>query len=170
MNAKDHLFEKSANAIIAVILILLCGLTLYPFLFVLAYSFSDGTVSASRIITLFPRSPTLENYRAVFSNNLIMNAFGISVARTVSGTILHLIVTGFAAYAISKNDLFGKKTLMFYFMIPMFVAGGLIPTYILINKLDLMNNFLVYILPGMFSTFHMIIISFPPHLTPFLCF
>ncbi|MFD2330440.1 carbohydrate ABC transporter permease [Cohnella sp. GCM10020058] len=159
MYPKHLIYEKSANTMIVILLIVLCGVTIYPFLYVLAYSFSDGTTSASRIITFLPSRPTLENYKAVFSNNLILNAFGISVARTLSGTLLHLTVTGIAAYAISKDDLYGKKGLMLYFMIPMFVAGGLIPSYILINKLHLMNSFWVYILPGMFSTFHLIIIS-----------
>lgn len=159
MYPNHRLLEKSSYMLIVVLMLILCGLTLYPFIYVLAYSLSDGTASSSRIITILPRNPTMENYYAVFSNNLIINAFGISVARTVSGTILHLMVTGLAAYAISKNDLYGRKILMFYFMIPMFVAGGLIPSYILINKLHLMNNFLVYILPGMFSTFNMIIVS-----------
>ncbi|MFC3800077.1 carbohydrate ABC transporter permease [Cohnella sp. GCM10012308] len=159
MYPKHLIYEKSANTMIVILLIVLCGVTIYPFLYVLAYSFSDGTSSASRIITFLPDHPTLENYKAVFSNDLILNAFGISVARTLSGTLLHLTVTGIAAYAISKDDLYGKKGLMLYFMIPMFVAGGLIPSYILINKLHLMNSFWVYILPGMFSTFHLIIIS-----------
>ncbi|MDI4648460.1 carbohydrate ABC transporter permease [Cohnella hashimotonis] len=159
MYPNHQIYEKSANTMIAVLLIALCGVTLYPFLYVLAYSFSDGTTSASRIITFLPSHPTFENYKAVFSNDLIVNAFGISVARTLSGTLLHLTVTGIAAYAISKDDLYGKKGLMLYFMIPMFVAGGLIPSYILINKLHLMNSFWVYILPGMYSTFHMIIIA-----------
>ncbi|RED58193.1 carbohydrate ABC transporter permease [Cohnella phaseoli] len=138
-------------------LAVLCLLMLYPFLYVFLYSISDSVAASARTLTFYPVKPTLYNYQVVLTNSGILNAFGISVARTVIGTLAHIIVTTMVAYALSKRYLKGRKGWLVYFMIPMFFSGGLLPYYVVIVKLGLSNSFWVYILPALFSTFNMLL-------------
>lgn len=151
--------EKIANGINYLLVFLLCVATVYPFWYVFMYSISDGIVSAAKPIVLLPVEPTLENYRAVFANTGLVRAFLVSVSRTVLGTASHIMVVGLAAYAMAKKGLVGKKLIMTFFIITMYFNGGLLPTYVIITKLKLTNNFLVYILPLLFSGFHMLIMK-----------
>ncbi len=149
---------RSLRAVIAVLLVGLAALTVYPFVYVLAYSLSDGITASARNITVYPVDPTLRNYHAVLLNNGIMQAFFISVSRTVIGSSLHLVVTCLCAYTLSKRYLVGRKFLMPFFIIPMYFSGGLLPFYVVITRLGLHNNFLVYILPLAFNSYHMLIL------------
>lgn len=108
-------------------------------------------------VVLFPVSFTFENFSYVFANNAILQAFMISVLRTVPGIAWALVVTGLAAYAVSKKTLPFKRTLSIFFVIPMYISGGLLPTYVWIHDLHLFNNFLVYILPHGFWAFNMLL-------------
>jgi len=157
---KAYLYKDTAAVfLIKVIMILVCVVTIYPFWYVAIYSLSEGLAASITVLKVFPVNLTLNNYKAVFMNNSIMNAFVISVLRTVLGSILHIIVTGLAAYTLSKRNLLFKRFLIPVFLIPMYFTGGLLPFYILITKLNLDNNFLVYILPGAFSVFNMLVMK-----------
>ncbi len=145
------------NSIINIIMILLCIVTLYPFIYTLSYSFSDGHAVLSNPITLLPVKPTLDNYRAVFGNDKIAKAFVVSVLRTVIGLTYTLMVTGTAAYTLSKRFLPGNRFLSYFFVLPMYVGGGMIATFVNIAQLGLMNKFLVYILPYGFFAYYMLI-------------
>lgn len=158
-NYKIGTSEKIFNGINYLLMVLICVATIYPFWYVFMYSISDGIVSAAKPIIVLPVQPTLENYRAVFANNGLVRAFAVSVTRTILGTSAHIMVVGLAAYAMAKKDLVGKKFIMTFFIIPMYFNGGLLPTYVIITKLKLTNNFLVYILPLLFSGFHMLIMK-----------
>jgi len=123
------------------------------------YSISDAAASGATAITFYPVKPTTENYQAVFSNNSIMRSFFITIARTVSGSILHIFVTGLAAYALSKRNLVFRNKILVFFIIPMYFSGGLLPYYVLITKIHLNNNFLLYIIPTVFGVFNMLILK-----------
>ena len=151
--------EKFTNGMIKAFMLLICLVTLYPFWYVAIYSLSDGLAASTAVLKLLPVKPTFRNYSAVFLNGSIMNAFIISVLRTVSGALLNIIVTGLAAYSLSKRNLLFRKYLLPLFLIPMYFSGGLLPYYILITKINLDNNFLVYILPGAFSVFNMLVMK-----------
>jgi len=151
--------EKIYNWIVYILLIGLCIITLYPFIFVFMYSISDAAASGATAITFYPVKPTTENYQAVFSNNSIMRSFFITIARTVSGSILHIFVTGLAAYALSKRNLVFRNKILVFFIIPMYFSGGLLPYYVLITKIHLNNNFLLYIIPTVFGVFNMLILK-----------
>lgn len=142
-----------------ILLIILCIITLYPFIYVFMYSISDGIAASARVITIFPIKPTLINYRTVFANQGILSAFNISVARTVLGSVVHVCFVSFAAYALSKKDLLWRKGIIAFFVIPMYFGGGLLPFYVLISKIGLTNNFLVYILPLAVSSYHMLLMK-----------
>jgi len=151
--------QKFFNSTNYLLLMVICLFTIYPFWYVFMYSISDGVKSAAQPVTFYPLSATFENYRAVFVNSGIMRAFFISVSRTVIGASLHLLVTALAAYALSQRELVGKKKIMTFFIIPMYFSGGLLPYYVLISKMHLTDNFLVYILPLLFNGFHMLLMK-----------
>lgn len=152
---KWSLFDWTA----APILILLCFFTVYPFFYAFLYSISDGVKAMAHNIAFLPVGFTLDNYRTVLADERILNALSISIARTVAGTMLFLVVTGLCAYAMSKRILVGRKLLFLFFVIPMYVNAGILPTYVLYHDLNLLNNFLVYILPGAFGLFYMILMK-----------
>ena len=111
----------------------------------------------TKTVTLLPVDFTLKNYNVVFGNRLLMGSFFISVSRTILGVIYALVVTGIAAYSMSKREMPGVRWFGLFFIIPMYVTGGLLPYFVLITKLQLFNNFLVYIIPQGFWTFNMLI-------------
>ncbi len=155
-----HLKYRSARVFdvaIKGIMVLLSFLMLYPFLYCLSYSFSNSREAMITNVVLLPVGPTFENFTYVFANNAIVHAFMISVLRTAAGILWALLVTGLAAYAISKKTLPFKRTLSIFFVIPMYISGGLLPTYVWIHDLHLFNNFLVYILPHGFWAFNMLL-------------
>ena len=138
--------------------ILFVVITLYPVLNTLAISFNDGTDALRGGIYLLPRKFTLKNYITVLQkDNLIIGAI-VTVARTVIGTLLALVSNAILAFIVSrKRFLFGKQLSLFW-VITMYVNGGLIPTFLLYKSLGLTNSFWVYVIPGMISAFNMLVI------------
>lgn len=149
--------DKICNVILAIIVVIITLFTLYPFLYCLAYSLSDPVQLSMKGVFLLPAGFTLENYKTVFRNPVILPAFGISIARTVIGVVYTCLVTGMASYAVSKKDLPGRKWISYFLIIPMYVGGGMIASYVNIYQLGLHNNFLVYILPAGFATYYMLL-------------
>ena len=145
------------DILIFLIMVLLCFVTLYPFVYAISYSFSNGHSVLTHPVSFFPVDFTMENYKAVFNNDKIARAFFISFSRTVIGLTYTLFVTGTAAYTLSKRHLPGNRFFSYFFIIPMYVSGGMIATYVNISHLGLMNNFLVYILPYGFFAYYMLI-------------
>lgn len=141
------------------IFFLLCFLTVYPFIYSFSFSVSDTLLAAKNSVIFFPQGFTLQNYRIIFSDMRVMNGVSISAIKTLLGTILFLVITGLCSYAMSKPRLKGRKYIFIFFVIPMYVSGGLLPYYILIHDLGLFNNFLVYILPTSFAAFYMFLIK-----------
>lgn len=154
---KSSSSERLFNVINIGIMLLLCAITLYPFLNVLAHAFNDGADSARGGITIYPRVFTLENFQTVLKNEELKSAAVITISRTIIGTFLSLTITSLAAYALSKKGLVGRSTILIYFTIPMFIGGTVVSNFIVMHQLHLLNNFLIYIIPGAFSFFNMII-------------
>ncbi|WP_017472500.1 carbohydrate ABC transporter permease [Amphibacillus jilinensis] len=145
-----------------VLLILMIGViivTLYPFLNILAISLNDATDTARGGLHIYPRQFTWANYQEIFGGrNNLWSAFGMSVLRTVVGTVTGIIASTMLAYTLSRRDFIFNVPISIILVITMFVSGGLIPEYMLIRELGLMNNFLVYILPLLLSAFNVIVI------------
>ncbi|KAA1184057.1 carbohydrate ABC transporter permease [Paenibacillus sp. FSL E2-8871] len=135
----------------------ICFVTLYPIWYVLINAFNDGKDAMLGGIYWFPRKFSLENFSAVFNSPGIMRAMWLTVAKTLLGVGLHVFFTAMVAYAFSRRELIGGKFYILLGTITMIFAGGLIPTYLLIRDLHLLENFLVYIIPVMFSFFDLII-------------
>ncbi|NIZ19888.1 carbohydrate ABC transporter permease [Entomospira culicis] len=127
---------------------------LIPLFNVLALSFSDPFAVD---VFIWPKEFTTESYKQVFNDPRIYRAFVISILRTVVGVSTSIIFTGIVAYAMSKNDLWGRSLYMKMGILTMFIGGGMIPTFLLYRQLGLLNNFMVYIIPALFSFYNMII-------------
>jgi putative aldouronate transport system permease protein len=138
-------------------LFLVCFITLYPFWYVLVLSFNEGRDAALGGIWFWPRVFSVDNYKFVLNNPMLKRSYFITISRTVTGACWTLFVTGLAAYSMSKRHLPGRNLILTFFMIPMFIGGTVISTYIVIAKLGLLNTFLIYIING-FNFFFMIIV------------
>lgn len=142
----DKVFQ-AINYIILTVITLTC---LLPMLHVLALSLSDSVSATANKVLFIPKGFNLAAYQTMFSNPIFLNSFFVSVFRTVVGTAINLFVTILAAYPLSKenNELRGRKWISLFFIIPMMISGGLIPTYLLVNKLGMIDSIWSLIIPG----------------------
>jgi len=154
MTSADWAFEIFNYTALTLLMIV----TLYPFLNQIAISFNSATDSLKGGIYLWPREWTLENYRYVFKDATIFQATLVSVARTVLGTVLTVLCSAMVAYTISRPDFVLRRFVTIIFVLTMYVNGGLIPTFLLMKSLGLINSFWVYIWPGLIGVFNLIII------------
>ena len=143
------------NTIFLGLLALIC---LYPFWYILIYSLSDAT-RAQAGVTFWFKGFSLNNFKKVLELNGIGSALFISVARTLSGTLLSVFACTFMGYLFSKDELPGRKFLYRALVITMYVSGGLIPTYLTISAYKLVNTFWVYILQGVVSAYNVILVK-----------
>lgn len=150
--------ETAIQAIIYICLVLICLSIVLPCLHILVLSLNDGKDAAQGGVYLWPRVFTLNNFRDVFKDGSIMGAYGITIARTVIGTMLSLFVTTMTAYALRERQLPGRSAILFGITFCMLFSGGLIPTYIQYNNLGLLNNFWVYIFPGTISVTYLMMV------------
>ena len=132
--------------------------TLYPVLNTLAISFNDGLDALRGGIYLLPRKFSVKNYITVFNKDDLLVGAYISVARTVVGTALSLVACAILAFIVSRKNFLFAKPLSLFWVITMYVNGGMIPVFLLYKGLHLTNSFWVYVIPGMVSAFNMLVI------------
>ncbi len=142
----------------AVFMIAFCLTILLPFWDVVVRSFSRAQDISYMHINLFPKVWTLDAYKYCFQDNEIITAFIVSVLRTVIGTVIHVIVCCMAAYSLTRTEMPFRRVITAVLLIPMFFSAGMIPAYLNMKRLGLLNNFLVYVLPTGFSIYNTIII------------
>ena len=140
-----------------IILFIIMALVLYPLVFVLSASVSDPIEVVTGRVVLWPRGFTLDSYSRVFSNPTIIRGYANSNLYTILGTSLSMILTTFAAFALSRPDLRGRKFFTVMITLTMFFSGGMIPLYLVVQKLNLIGNFWSIILPSLMSAYNMII-------------
>lgn len=150
--------SKTFDVLNYVILTLFALICLFPFYYMLCYSFSTPSMAAKGI-TFWPKGFTLENYVTVMRLKEIPRATFISVARTVLGSLVTLLCSGFFSYLMTQRRMYFRKFIYRFVVVTMYVSGGLIPTYLVMRMLGLRNNFLVYILPGAVSAYYVILIK-----------
>lgn len=168
MRKNDNMGSKLFDVINISIVLLFALLCIYPFYYMLCYSLSNPKL-ASQGITLWVRGFTLENYSNVMKLKEIPRAALISVARTVIGSGMTLMCSGFFAYLVTQEKMYFRRFIYRFVVVTMYVGGGLIPTYLVMRYLGLRNNFLVYILPGSISAYYVILIrTFIQQLPPSL--
>ena len=147
MTKKANYYRRTAPWVY-VVLLAFAFLMLYPFWNAIVISFNDGTDTLKGGITFWPRAFTLENYRVVLKDSRIFNSFMVAVARTVIGTVLSVFCTSIFAYAMSRSELMGRRFYMVVSMITLYFSGGLIPYFMLIKNLGMLDNFSVLVVPG----------------------
>ncbi|WP_420329406.1 carbohydrate ABC transporter permease [Paenibacillus gorillae] len=157
MKIKASFGDRSLTVIVYAALAVIAFTTFYPFWNAAVISLNKGMDTALGGITFWPRAFTLENYEVVFQDKRILEAFFVSVKRTVIGTVASILMTAIFAYGMTKRELMGRKFYMIACIITMYFSGGLIPTFLVIRGLNLMDSFWVFIIPGLISVWNMII-------------
>ncbi|OZB92402.1 carbohydrate ABC transporter permease [Paenibacillus sp. XY044] len=139
-------------------MILLCFVTLYPFLYVLFASLSDPAEMARfRGMLFYPTGFNLEAYKAVMNNPMILTGYRNTIFYVAGGTAINLFMTTLGAYALSRRNVYFNNSIMFIIVITMVFNGGLIPTFLLINSLGMLDTPWALLLPGAVSSFNLII-------------
>jgi putative aldouronate transport system permease protein len=169
MLRKYSLSDNMFNLTIYVFLGFVFLLTFYPFWNILVVSLNDATDSVRGGLFLWPRVLTFESYQSIFRNDELLSSVKVTVLRTVIGTPLSVLAISMMAYALSKRELIAWRWFTLFFIFTMYFGGGLIPTYMVIKSLGLIDSFWVFIFPGLIGVFLMILIrtymeQLPPEL------
>ena len=145
------------DTVIFIILTLILFVVAYPLYWVIISSFSDPTAVSAGKVLLRPIGFTLKGYAEVFKNSQIMRGFFNSIVITFVGVCVNLAVTLPTAYALSRDNFSGKKPITVFYMITMFFGGGMIPTYLVVKNMQLLNTIWALVLPGCLSVYNMIV-------------
>ncbi|GIO98700.1 sugar ABC transporter permease [Paenibacillus lautus] len=143
----------------AIILLFVVFITLYPFLNVVAQSFSSESYINSGKVNLIPRGFNIDTYKTVTKDAMFWTNYKNTVVYSVVGTAISMFLTTIFAYALSKKRLVGRKFLTMFAVFTMFFNGGLIPNYVLINSLGFSNSILAIVIPGAISIYNMLIMK-----------
>ncbi|MBD5439187.1 MAG: carbohydrate ABC transporter permease [Treponema sp.] len=157
MKEKKLNADSAGNVIINVFMALVIFLALYPIWYTVVVSFNNSEDTLRGGIYWLPRKFTFESYKMVFQDRSILNAFVVTILKTVIGTVVSVFFTAMVGYAFSKKHIMGNRVYTIIGTVTMFFGGGLIPIFILYKNIGLYDNFLVYILPAMFNFYNMII-------------
>lgn len=149
--------DKIFTVIVAVVLTLFFIVVLYPCIFVISASFSSGNAVQAGKVLLFPVDFSLEGYKAVFNTPKVWIGFRNSLFYTVAGTLISLVLTMITAYCLSRNDVPGRNIIMLFFTFTMFFNGGMIPTYLVVRQMHMLNTPWALIIPGAISVYNMIV-------------
>jgi putative aldouronate transport system permease protein len=155
---KKHPFT-AFDIVNTAVMIAIIVVTIYPFWFAIIGSLNNGLDYMKGGVYLLPRQITLANFNLLFNSTSLLNAYKITILRTVLGTLLHLLVTALFAYAFSRKYAIGRKTYATLGLITMIFSGGIIPYFVLLKQLNLINNFLVYVIPTAFSFWNVLIMQ-----------
>lgn len=139
------------------IVFLLTLIVLYPIVYVVASSFSSGTALMSGAVWLWPVDFSVEGYKAVLGYSNVWIGYRNTIFYTVCGTLINIAMTLICAYPLARRTLRGRKVLMFLFTFTMLFGGGMIPSYILMRNLHLLNTVWAMLLPGAMSVYNMIV-------------
>ena len=132
-------------------------ITLYPFVFVLSMSISDPVAVVRREVFLLPKGFSLDAYRTVLNDPVVLRSYYNTIWYTGVGTTLNVVFTVMAAYPLSKRNFSARRVLMFLFVLTMFFSGGLIPLFVLVVKLGLYATRWAIVIPPLIATFNLII-------------
>lgn len=154
------------NFFIFIALVFLC---VYPFYYVVIYSFSNAKEAAQGVF-LWPKGFSLKSYEVIFADNRIFRAFFVSLSRTVLGTVITVVCSSFFAYLVAQPNMMFRKFVYRFLIITMYLNAGLIPWYLTMRMYGLKDNFLLYIIPGAISAYYVILVktyieSLPPALS-----
>lgn len=149
--------DKLFGFINSLLLVMILLIVLYPLVFVLSASISNPAAVSRGELWLFPKEITFVGYQKVFQNREILTGYGNTILYTVVGTTVNLLLTILAAFPLSRTNLPGRNVIMFALVFTMFFSGGLIPSYLVVKKLGLLNSMWALVLPGAVSVYNIII-------------
>lgn len=149
--------DLAVNGIAIIIATFVLIVTVYPIYYSAIYSFSDGQAALAKQIYFFPVQPTLENYKIVFSDSMLINSYIIDILRTIVATVTSVFFTAMTAYGLTRKELRGRRIYSLIAIFTMYFSGGLIPNFLLLKSLHLINTFWVYILPSLLSVYNMML-------------
>ncbi|MDU4694200.1 MULTISPECIES: carbohydrate ABC transporter permease [Paenibacillus] len=155
---KQDLDSRIFDTVNVSVLLLFTIIIVIPLWNVIVSSFSSGRSLAEGGFVFWPKEFSLENYQAVFRDDTIWQSFLISVLKTLLGVVTHVFFCAMIGYGLSKSNVRGRKLYVTMGVITMFFSGGMIPTYLLIKSLGLLNSFWVYIIPALFSYYDVVIL------------
>ncbi|BAR07487.1 binding-protein-dependent transporter inner membrane component [Scardovia inopinata] len=154
---KKTVSDWVVDSIITAIIILIVAAIIYPLWFIIIASFSDPKYVATGQVTLWPKGVSLSGYAQILQDSRIWIGYRNTIIYSVVGTAVNLLVTIPASFALSRKEFRPRRVIMFLFAFTMFFSGGLIPSYLLMKQLHLLNSMWVFILPGAFGVYNMII-------------
>ena len=157
MKSKKNSQDKVMNVVFYIIAIIMILLVIYPLWFVIIASVSNPADVATGKVWVWPKSFDFRGYKLLFEQDMIWRSYLNTIIYTVVGTLVALMVNITAGYAMSRKDLPGRKWINLFYIIPMFVSGGLIPTYLTVKQFGLLDNWLVMVLPFAVSTYNIIV-------------
>ena len=157
MRIKDSFGDRAFNSFCYIMVILVCLVCIYPLWLVLIYSISDPEAVSAGHVWLWPVNPTFDAYKEVFSHDDLMKGYWNTITQTAFGTSVNMILTIPAAYALSKRRLKGRNLFMGMIVFTMYFSGGLIPNFINIMNLKLLNTWWVFGLVGAVSAYNLIV-------------
>ena len=149
--------ERTGYALILILLCLVAFVMIYPFWHTLMYSLSDTKEVTKHTVLFYPILPSLEAYKLILSTKQIYVAYGNTIARTVLGTLLSLLLTATTAYPLAISRFRGRNFFSLMIYLTMLISGGMIPTYLLVNSLGMINTFWALIIPGSISAYNLFI-------------
>ena len=154
---KKSLPDRVFDAVNIVIMVFVCVSIAYPLYFVLVASFTDPNIVNQGRILLYPVKLFINGYERIFNYPPLWQGYWNTLVYTVVGTVVSIAITIPAAYALSRKDMTGKRVLMFVFTFTMFFSGGIIPLYVVIQKLRIYNTIWAIVLPGAVSAYNLIV-------------
>jgi len=154
---KETKTDKIFKAFNYIFLTLALGIVLYPLIYILSASISDPSAVNSGKMWLFPRGVTFEGYKLIFQNDAIWRGYLNTILYTALGTFVNLAVTIPAAYALARKDFVGRNFFMGMFVLTMFFSGGLIPTYLVVRDLGLIDTIWAMVLPNAAAVWNIVI-------------
>ncbi|MEC0239983.1 carbohydrate ABC transporter permease [Paenibacillus dokdonensis] len=149
--------EKIFDVIVYIVAIIIIAIILYPLIFVVSASFSDPHKILNGEVWLYPKGVTLEAYTNVFKDERIWNSYKNTVVYTVLGTSINLILTTLLAYPLSRKDLPERNIFMFFIVFTMFFQGGIIPSYLIVQNLGMIDTIWAMVIPSAIATYNVIV-------------
>lgn len=146
-----------AQILLWMVMLFVVVVVAYPFLYVINASITPEASAVGKLL-LLPRNVTFRTYQILFQNNNILHALWVSIARSLVGGTWMLFVSGMAAYVLAAPNLTGRRFFRTFFVLTMYLSPGIVPRYIFMTKYHLLNTFWIYVLPGLASTFNIILI------------
>lgn len=154
---KEGMADRIFCTVNYILLTLILLSVLYPLVYVLSASISDPVLVNNGTMWLLPKGITFEGYRRVFQDPEILTGYRNTIFYTVAGTAINLFFTILTAYPLSRKDFFGRNVFTFFFSFTMFFGGGMIPTYLLIRDLHLIDSVWVMLIPGAISMWNVVL-------------